>query len=235
MFAFSRFAKISVPVAFMSEGEYVVQSGSLNHSLYDGDNLLHQEVKTIDEATSDRFEYNHSLSLNEGELRYLTLASQINEFFKETHIIIYKASLLVKGVAEVRKVLGLTDNELRDEEIPLATTYCQMVTASDSGLLVAIAADLQLKNQFSELCVVKTALDFIDSLSLRLSKSEKTDNKSFTRLANADQVERLKTSLENRKNGLMLLFSEWYTESDEAFDPTGLFTVVTMAKRSQGE
>lgn len=116
--------------------------------------------------------------------------------------LIFDYTDLLADYDTVRTKLGITSDELYDEELSLETAYLNLFNLLKPEFHVARDADSELNYKFSQLVAVTAALTVAPHLPMRLAKKDATENGEFNRLGNASDIGRLMDALTVEQDAL---------------------------------
>lgn len=88
--------------------------------------------------------------------------------------------------ADVRRLTGLAENELPDQDIDLPTAYFQLLSSFGTDFTTALAATTALGQSAHEAVALQAAINVVSSFPLRVAQSVKAEDQQFTRALNID-------------------------------------------------
>ena len=104
---------------------------------------------------------------------------------------------------QVKRKLGLTNNDLTDAEIPVETSYIQTYALFTEAFHLSRLTDPIKTEIYSRFLTVFCALKVLPSLYIRLAKKDKTENAEFQRLADAKNLSDLQNHLIEEMNDIV--------------------------------
>ena len=104
---------------------------------------------------------------------------------------------------QVKRKLGLTNNDLTDAEIPVETCYIQTYGLFTEAFHLSRLTDPIKTEIYSRFLTVFCALKVLPSLYIRLAKKDKTENAEFQRLADAKNLSDLQNHLIEEMNDIV--------------------------------
>lgn len=105
--------------------------------------------------------------------------------------------------SDVRSLLGLTEDELEDDNIDYVEHYLKYYSTLKPDFHLQRANNEYLTKRFGDLIAVSTALDVLPTLITRLDKKRATENGEITRLGTAQDLLDLKEALEDQATEIL--------------------------------
>lgn len=134
--------------------------------------------------------------------------------------------------SDVRNLLGLTDDELEDENIDYVEHYLKYYSTLKPDFHLQRADNEYLTKRFGDLIAISTALDILPTLITRLDKKRATENGEITRLGTAQDLLDLKGSLEDQLAEILDDLVDYLDQEVLALTPA--FQFVSMYQHSIG-
>ena len=147
------------------------------------------------------------VSVNRGEVSNLSILvkakTSVGSFILRRNFKVIEAMDIPTDTFQVKRKLGLTDNDLTDAEIPLEACYLQSYKALSVAFHVARLTDPLKTDTYGRFLSLFCALRVLPALYLRLAKKDKTENAEFQRLADAKHLEDLRDLLIEELNDVI--------------------------------
>lgn len=196
MLRFTAGEDVTLVVPFLADGEYATpDADSVVYSVRDNAGALFPDYTAVPYAHegADRAIITLPASINAKTLttEYRTLivsyAVEGKPFRAACSYRLDDWLNITVGAAEVRAQLGLSAEELPDEDIDLPKAYYSLDRDLGDGLLSAALSAGGVEAQFANDAVVyRAVLDLLPSLRLRVLVEEKSSTTSYRRLAEVD-------------------------------------------------
>lgn len=134
--------------------------------------------------------------------------------------------------ADIRNLLGLTEDELEDESIDYIEHYLKYYSVLKPEFHLQRVDNEYLTKRFGDLIALNSALDILPTLITRLDKKRATENGEVTRLGSADDLLELKESLEDQLAKLLDDLVDYLDQ--EVLELTPAFQFVSLYQHSIG-
>ena len=126
----------------------------------------------------------------------------------------------------VRSKLGVIESEVFDYELNLETTYLNSFKIFSPKFFLDRATIPNINYMYGRYLVLASAISTVPTLLLRIAKTDKTENGSFTRLANANNLKDLTDALTGELLDILDLLDE-YTVNDTT--SSAIFEFITIS------
>lgn len=134
--------------------------------------------------------------------------------------------------SDVRNLLGLTLDELEDENIDYIEHYLKYYSTLKPEFHLQRIDNEYLTKRFGDLIAINTALDLLPTLITRLDKKRATENGEITRLGTAKDLLDLKNSLEDQLAEILDDLVDYLDQ--EALALTPAFQFISLYQHSIG-
>lgn len=134
--------------------------------------------------------------------------------------------------SDVRNLLGLTLDELEDENIDYIEHYLKYYSTLKPEFHLQRTDNEYLTKRFGDLIAINTALDLLPTLITRLDKKRATENGEITRLGTAKDLLDLKNSLEDQLAEILDDLVDYLDQ--EALALTPAFQFISLYQHSIG-
>lgn len=128
---------------------------------------------------------------------------------------------------QVKRVLGLTDSDLTDSEVPVEACYLETYKLLTEAFHSARETDFSLDELYARFLNLFCALKVIPSLYIRLAKKEKNENAEFTRLADAKSLQDLQEDLRVQMQEVLKELGAYIVEEQTALPTILAFALIT--------
>jgi len=188
---------ITIKIPFMLDGDFVTPDvGSVKYTIRDnsGTPIIGQidvPVTTTTETTSVVLDIAGFVNAKakEVENRFVTLKYKVSgaERRIQVNYQIIDWINLTASPSQVRNALGVDGDELEDDDINLLAAYMRLKQDLGGTILVTALMAGDLTTIYANHAVaLRTALDLISSLQLRVTQQERSDTSEFQRFAKVD-------------------------------------------------
>lgn len=137
---------------------------------------------------------------NETEARYVLVRYTVEGDQKEQRVSFGLSPFLpIEADAQtVRTILGISGEELANDEVDLVTAFYTLKETYGDALLPALASGkVKIRNGINRAVALKTCIDLLPSLQLRTYQTSQNENAMFTRFRGIDW-DRLAVDLQSR-------------------------------------
>lgn len=205
--------------------EYAIPSEDFQ-VLVSVDGVVSSDILLATGATSFSYPL-PTITVNRGEVSNLNILvkakTSVGSFVLRRNFKVLQTMDIPTDCFQVKRKLGLTDNDLTDAEIPIESCYLQTYKMLSDQFHTNRLVDNLKTQTYANFLTLFCALRVLPTLYLRLAKRDKTENAEFQRLADAKHLEDLRKSLLEEMNevteelGLDLLVAETLLPTIVAF------------------